>query len=91
MTAITGRGHMSALRVALVLAAAVAVAVAANLILLGVAGGSEPVGTLSPRAGILATTPTPTAPVQSVPMATARHGGDTHTLPGDHARGEGDD
>jgi hypothetical protein len=46
---------MTAFRIALVLVLAIAAAVVANLVLLGVAtGSSEPVGRLSPRAGLVA-------------------------------------
>jgi hypothetical protein len=46
---------MTAFRVVLVLVLAIAAAVVANLVLLGVATGSgEPVGRLSPRAGLVA-------------------------------------
>ena len=63
------RGSVSMIRVGLVLVLALAAAVAANLVLLGVATGpKDPVGRLSPRAGIVqlpagtgtvATTPKP--------------------------------
>lgn len=53
---------MNTLRIGLVLVLAVAAAVVANVVLLGVATGpSDPVGRLSPRAGMVqlpATTPT---------------------------------
>ena len=53
---------MSAFRIGLVLVLAVAAAVVANVVLLGVATGSnDPVGKLSPRAGLIrlpSTTPT---------------------------------
>jgi hypothetical protein len=49
-----GRGSMSIVRVGLVLVVALAAAVAANIVLLGVATGpKDPVGRLSPRAGIV--------------------------------------
>ena len=49
-----GRGSVSIIRVGLVLVLALAAAVAANIVLLGVATGPEdPVGRLSPRAGIV--------------------------------------
>lgn len=48
------RGAMNSLRIAFVLVFAVAVAVVANVVLLGVATGSnDPVGKLSPRAGLV--------------------------------------
>jgi len=59
------RTYASALRVGLVLVVALAAAVVTNFVLLGVATGpNDPVGRLSPRAGIVevpATTPTPRA------------------------------
>jgi len=56
---------MTALRVGVVLAAAVAAAVIANVVLLGVATGpNDPVGRLSPRALV-------SASVQSAPPAPA--------------------
>lgn len=49
-----GRGSLSMIRVGLVLVLALAAAVAANIVLLGVANGpKDPVGRLSPRAGIV--------------------------------------
>ena len=49
-----GRGSVSIIRVVLVLVLALAAAVAANIVLLGVAAGpKDPVGRLSPRAGIV--------------------------------------
>jgi hypothetical protein len=49
-----GRGSVSMIRVGLVLVLALAAAVAANIVLLGVANGpKDPVGRLSPRAGIV--------------------------------------
>ena len=56
---------MNVLRVGLVVVVALAVAVAANLALLGVANGpNDPVGKLSPRSELirLPTTTTPTPP-----------------------------
>ena len=49
-----GRGSVSILRVGLVLVLVLAAAVAANIVLLGVASGpKDPVGRLSPRAGLV--------------------------------------
>jgi len=49
-----GRGSVSILRVGVVLVLALAAAVAANIVLLGVASGpKDPVGRLSPRAGLV--------------------------------------
>jgi len=49
-----GRGSLSMIRVGLVLVLALAAAVAANIVLLGVANGpKDPVGRLSPRAGMV--------------------------------------
>ena len=49
-----GRGSVTIFRVGLVLVLALAAAVAANIVLLGVATGpKDPVGRLSPRAGIV--------------------------------------
>lgn len=55
---------MTTFRIGVVLVLAVAAAVVANLILLGVATGpKDPVGNLSPRAGLIRLpTTTPTAP-----------------------------
>ena len=58
---------MNAIRIGAVLVLAVAAAVVANLVLLGVATGpNDPVGKLSPRAGLVqspaSTSPTPVAP-----------------------------
>ena len=70
---------MTLLRVGLVLAAAVAAAVVANVVLLGVAtGSSERVGNLSPRAELISPA-LPVLPVKTVPPV--RHG-----EPGDHER-----
>ena len=66
---------MTLLRVGLVLAAAGAAAVVANVVLLGVAtGSSERVGNLSPRAELIspAVPVLPVMPVMTVPPA--RHG-----------------
>jgi hypothetical protein len=63
---------MTLLRVGLVLAAAVAAAVVANVVLLGVAtGSSERVGNLSPRAELTAPARPvlPVLPVKTVPPA----------------------
>lgn len=69
-----GRG-MNALKVGLVLVLAVAAAVVANLVLLGVATGSnDPVGKLSPRAGLV-TSPTTTVP-STPPETTTTPSGD---------------
>lgn len=65
---------MTVLRVGLLLAAAVAATVIANVVLLGVATGSgDPVGRLSPRAAIVSP-PTKPAPPQTVvrPTRTGR-------------------
>lgn len=49
-----GRDSVNVIRVGLVLVLALAAAVAANIVLLGVATGpKDPVGRLSPRAGIV--------------------------------------
>ena len=49
-----GRGSVNVVRVGLVLVLALAAAVAANIVLLGVATGpKDPVGRLSPRADIV--------------------------------------
>jgi hypothetical protein len=64
---------VSALRIGLVLVLAVAAAVVANLVLLGVATGpNDPVGKLSPRAGLilLSATTTPAAPARPTPPTT---------------------
>ena len=61
-----GRVLGNTFRVGLVLLAALVAAVVANFVLLGVANGpNDPVGKLSPRAGLVqlpAVTPTTTAP-----------------------------
>ena len=68
---------MTLLRVGLVLAVAVAAAVVANVVLLGVATGSgERVGNLSPRAELISPAP-PVLHVRTVPPV--RHG-----VPRDH-------
>jgi hypothetical protein len=62
------RGSVSIIRVGLVLVLAVAVAVAANIILLGVATGpKDPVGRLSPRAGVVQLPAGSTAGVSTTP------------------------
>ena len=62
---------MSSLRIGLVLALAVAAAVVANLVLLGVATGSgEPVGRLSPRPGPAATLRPPAPRTTATPPST---------------------
>lgn len=74
-----GRGSMSIIRVGLVLVLALAAAVAANIVLLGVATGpKDPVGRLSPRAGIVEL-PAGTAGVETTPKpgtTGARPGGE---------------
>ena len=67
---------MNLLRVGLVLAVAVAAAVVANVVLLGVAtGSSEPVGKLSPRAELVspAPGPPPTKQKSAVPGGRPAH------------------
>ena len=60
---------MTALRVGLVLVLAIAAAVVANVVLLGVATGSENVGKFTPQAGlVIAHVPQP--PVKTVPTPT---------------------
>jgi hypothetical protein len=66
---------MSAARVALFAVVAVIVAVTANLVLLGIATGpKDPVGTLSPRAGLVLLPAPPAAPTTTttitIPPAT---------------------
>jgi hypothetical protein len=73
---------MTLLRVGLVLAVAVAAAVVANVVLLGVAtGSSEPVGKLSPNAVLVAPAspalPAPTTPAQPV-QPSHGHGSGEH-------------
>ena len=64
-----GHGSVNVIRVGLVLVLALAAAVAANIVLLGVATGpKDPVGRLSPRAGIVQL-PAGTATVPSAPKA----------------------
>ena len=65
---------MNAFRIGVVLVLAVAVAVLANLVLLGVATGPrDPVGDLSPRAGLIRLPATaPTAP--SIPKGKTTSG-----------------
>ena len=78
---------MSALRVAVFALVAVAVAVAANLALLGLATGPrDPVGTLSPRAGLVqlpappaATTTTATIPPRPTSPAVPPRQGESHS------------
>ena len=78
-----GRGSMSIIRVGLVLVLALAAAVAANIVLLGVATGpKDPVGRLSPRAGIVELPAGPTAGVETTPTpgtTGARPGGEDAT------------
>jgi hypothetical protein len=65
-----GRGLVSVIRVGVVVLLALSAAVAANIVLLGVANGpKDPVGKLSPRAGIVqlpasTVTTTPTVPAR---------------------------
>jgi hypothetical protein len=62
---------MTAFRIALVLILAIAAAVVANLVLLGVATGSgEPVGRLSPRAGLVAPVSPPAPGTKPKPATT---------------------
>jgi hypothetical protein len=80
---------VSAARVVLFAVVAVVVAVAANLVLLGIATGpKDPVGTLSPRAGLVrlpsppaATTTTVTIPpavtTPTTPVASPPHRGES--------------
>jgi hypothetical protein len=82
---------VSILRVGLVILLALAAAVVANLVLLGVADGSnDPVGRLSPRAELItlpaATTTAPAAPATTTPPA-ATSTGETTTRP--HEGGPG--
>jgi hypothetical protein len=74
------RGSVNVIRVGLVLVLALAAAVAANIVLLGVATGpKDPVGRLSPRAGIVEL-PAGTATAPSAPKAGdgEKHAGDGH-------------
>ena len=68
---------MTLLRVGLVLAAAVAAAVVANVVLLGVATGSGGPGRLSPHAVLIAPKP-PTAHVKPAPAPPVRRGEREH-------------
>ena len=69
-----GRASVNALRIGVVLVLALAAAVAANIALLGVASGpKDPVGRLSPRAGLVhvpAGSATVTVPSRPVPTQT---------------------
>ena len=72
-----GRGSVSIIRVGLVLVLALAAAVAANIVLLGVATGpKDPVGRLSPRAGIVE------LPAGVATVAPPRRSDDSETHPG---------
>jgi hypothetical protein len=80
-----GRGLVGMLRIGLVLVLVLAAAVAANIVLLGVANGpKDPVGRLSPRAGLVqvpagsttVTTPSP-SPVPTRPSD--EHTRDAHS------------
>jgi hypothetical protein len=77
---------VNTLRIGFVLVLAVVAAVVANVVLLGVATGSnDPVGRLSPRAGLVrlpATTTTPSKPKRPA---------GTTTTPGDDRRSSQDD
>jgi hypothetical protein len=77
---------MTAARIALFVVVAVALAVTANLVLLGIATGpKDPVGRLTPQAGlvVLPSPVTTTAPLATTPARTssepppAHHGGET--------------
>ncbi len=71
---------MTAFRVGLVLVLAIAAAVVANVVLLGVAtGSSEPVGKLTPRAALVIT-PVSRPPVQTTPTPTR-----PRVEPGEHS------
>jgi hypothetical protein len=62
------RGSVSIIRVGLVLVLALAVAIVANIVLLGVATGpKDPVGRLSPRAGVVQLPAGSTAGVSTTP------------------------
>jgi hypothetical protein len=80
---------VNTLRIGVVLFLAVAAAVVANVVLLGVATGpNDPVGKLSPRAGLIRLpSTTPTAPATSTVTTTKR------TTPSDDgkSRGHGQD
>ena len=73
---------MSAARVAFFALVAVVVAVTANLVLLGIATGpKDPVGTLSPRAGLVLLPARPAAPTTTTTTTTItipRHDDDGH-------------
>lgn len=63
---------MSAVRVAFFAAVAVVVAVTANLVLLGIATGpKDPVGSLSPRAGLVLLPASPAAPATTITVPQA--------------------
>ena len=79
-----GLTPVNSLRIGVVLVLAVAAAVVANVVLLGVATGpNDPVGKLSPRAGLIrlpATTPTtpstrPTGTTTTTPSDDSKSGG----------------
>lgn len=70
---------MSTLRIGLVVVLAIAATVVANIVLLGVATGSENVGKLAPRAGLIAR-PAPKPPAQTTPTQTR-----PHVEPGEHS------
>lgn len=77
---------MSAARVAFFAVVAVVVAVTANLVLLGIATGpKDPVGTLSPRAGLVLLPAPPVAPTTrttiTIPRATTTTVTTTTTSP----------
>ena len=82
-----GRGFMSMFRVGLVLVLALAAAVAANIVLLNVATGpKDPVGKLSPTAGLVhVPAATPATPGTPRPSET------TTTRPGDDGVPKSDD
>jgi hypothetical protein len=76
---------MTAARIVLFVVVAVALAVTANLVLLGIASGpKDPVGRLTPQAGLVrlpsptaATAPLTTAPARTGPAPSpSRHGGE---------------
>lgn len=76
-----GRGTVSIVRIGLVLVLALAAAVAANIVLLGVASGpKEPVGKLSPSAGLVqlpaGTSTSPATQPGSTTTTTVPHPGD---------------
>ena len=67
-----GRGDVSAARVAFFALVAVVVAVTANLVLLGIATGpKDPVGSLSPRAGLVLLPASPAAPATTITVPQA--------------------